>query len=99
MNCDPSTIELKIGQNDDRPSGAEGLPAGQERHKQIISCRDREVDWHARARNPAKRGALTEEDANELAARISAEMPGGTVGVEPMMDVPSPLFVLVRSWL
>lgn len=44
-------------------------------------------------------GALTEEDANELAARISAEMPGGTVGVEPTMDVPSPLFVLVRSWL
>lgn len=43
-------------------------------------------------------GALTEEDANELAARISEEIPGGTVGVEPT-DVPSPLFVLARSWL
>ena len=43
-------------------------------------------------------GALTEEDANELASRISDEIPNGAVGVEPT-DLPSPLFVLVRSWL
>ncbi|HET8651806.1 MAG TPA: hypothetical protein VFM13_04445 [Gaiellaceae bacterium] len=44
-------------------------------------------------------GALTEEDANELAGRIGSEAPGGTVTVEPRMDVPSPFFVLIGSWL
>lgn len=44
-------------------------------------------------------GALTEEDANELAGRIGSEAPAGTVTVEPRMDVPSPLFVLIGSWL
>ena len=43
--------------------------------------------------------ALTEEQAGELAARIRDELPGAEADVEPTLDLPSPPFVLLRSWL
>jgi hypothetical protein len=55
---------------------------------------------------PAKRrwryvtiGALTEEQAETLAARARSELPEADVEVQPTLDLPSPSFVLIRSWL
>ena len=42
--------------------------------------------------------ALTEEQANELATRIGDEAPEAKIEVHPL-DLPSPAFVLLRSWL
>ncbi len=42
--------------------------------------------------------ALTEERANELATRIGDEAPEAKIEVHPI-DMPSPAFVLLRSWL
>ena len=44
-------------------------------------------------------GALTEEQASEIAAAIHAESPEAEVRAEPTLDLPSPSFVLIRSWL
>jgi hypothetical protein len=43
--------------------------------------------------------ALTEEQANELATRIGDEVPEAEIEVHPLLDMPSPAFVLLRSWL
>ena len=43
-------------------------------------------------------GALTEAKAGELASEIRAELPEAEVGIEPL-ELPPPLFVLIRSWL
>jgi hypothetical protein len=43
--------------------------------------------------------ALTEEQANEFATRIGDEVPQAEIEVHPMLDLPSPVFVLLRSWL
>ena len=42
--------------------------------------------------------ALTEEQANELASRIGDEAPEAKIEVHPL-DLSSPAFVLLRSWL
>jgi hypothetical protein len=42
---------------------------------------------------------LTEEQAGELASRIRDELPEADVRIEPSLDLPSPLFELIRSWL
>jgi hypothetical protein len=44
-------------------------------------------------------GALTEEQADELASGIRDEVPEADVQVEPYLDLPPPSFVLIRSWL
>ena len=44
-------------------------------------------------------GALTEEQAGEIAATVAGELPEADVRIEPTLDLPSPSFVLVRSWL
>jgi hypothetical protein len=44
-------------------------------------------------------GALTDDQANELGARIRDELPAAEVEVQPTLDLPPPLFVLIRSWL
>jgi len=44
-------------------------------------------------------GALTEERADELASRIRDELPEADIAIEPSLDLPSPSFVLIRSWL
>lgn len=44
-------------------------------------------------------GALTEEQANELASKIRRELPDAEIRVEPTLDLPPPSFVLLRSWL
>ena len=44
-------------------------------------------------------GALTEERAGELAARVGDELPDAEVKIEPSLDLPPPLFVQIRSWL
>jgi hypothetical protein len=44
-------------------------------------------------------GAPSEESADELAGRIRDEVPGADVEVQPTLDLPSPSFVLLRSWL
>lgn len=44
-------------------------------------------------------GALTENQAGELASLIRDELPEAEVGIEPSLDLPSPAFVLIRSWL
>jgi hypothetical protein len=44
-------------------------------------------------------GALTDDQANELAARVRDELPGAEIEVQPTLDLPSPLFVLIQSWL
>lgn len=44
-------------------------------------------------------GALTEDQAGELASLIRDELPEAEVGIEPSLDLPSPAFVLIRSWL
>lgn len=43
--------------------------------------------------------ALTEEQADELAAIVRSELPEAETRIEPTLDLPSPSFVLVRSWL
>jgi hypothetical protein len=43
-------------------------------------------------------GALTEEQAEELASRARRELPDADVEVQPTLDLPSPSFVMVRSW-
>jgi hypothetical protein len=44
-------------------------------------------------------GALTDEQANELASRIRDELPEAEIEIQPTLDLPSPAFVLLRSWL
>jgi hypothetical protein len=44
-------------------------------------------------------GALTEEQADELASGLRRELPGAEIEIEPTLDLPPPLFVLIRSWL
>jgi hypothetical protein len=44
-------------------------------------------------------GALTEERAGELAAAIRDELPEAEVRIEPHLEMPSPLFVMLRSRL
>jgi hypothetical protein len=44
-------------------------------------------------------GALNEEQANEIAARVREELPEAEVDVEPNVDLPPPLFVWLRSLL
>jgi hypothetical protein len=44
-------------------------------------------------------GALTEERAGELASGIRDELPDAEIAIEPSLELPPPLFVLVRSWL
>jgi hypothetical protein len=42
---------------------------------------------------------LTEDDAWEIAEQLQTQVPQDDVEVEPTMDVPSPFFVRLRSWL
>ena len=44
-------------------------------------------------------GALTEEQADELASAVRSEVPDAEIEIEPNLDLPSPSFVLIRSWL
>jgi len=44
-------------------------------------------------------GALTEEQADEIASAIRRDLPETEVRIEPTLDMPSPPFVLIRSWL
>ena len=44
-------------------------------------------------------GALTEEHAEEIAARVQGELPEAEVEVDPTMDAPSPGFVVLRRML
>jgi len=44
-------------------------------------------------------GAPNEEQASELASGMRDDFPDADVDVEPSLDLPSPLFVLIRSWL
>ena len=44
-------------------------------------------------------GALTEERADEIASGIRREFPEAEIQIEPTLDLPSPSFVLIRSWL
>lgn len=44
-------------------------------------------------------GALTEEQADGLASAIRRDFPEAEVRIEPTLDMPSPSFVLIRSWL
>jgi hypothetical protein len=44
-------------------------------------------------------GALTEEQADEIATTIRGELPDAEIEIEPNLDLPSPSFVLLRSWL
>jgi hypothetical protein len=60
--------------------------------------RDRELHVERRWRYLTA-GALNEEQASELASRIRDDLPDADVEVEPSLDLPSPLFVLIRSWL
>jgi hypothetical protein len=43
-------------------------------------------------------GALTEEIANDLAGTIRGEVSEVEIEIEPTLDLPSPSFVLIRSW-
>jgi len=43
-------------------------------------------------------GALTNEQADELAARVRDELPESEIEIQPTLDL-SPPFVLIRSWL
>ena len=43
-------------------------------------------------------GALTEERANAIASAVRSELPEAEIEVEPFLDLPSPSFVLIRSW-
>ncbi len=44
-------------------------------------------------------GAPNEEQASELASGMRDDFPDADVDVEPSLDLPSPLFMLIRSWL
>jgi hypothetical protein len=44
-------------------------------------------------------GALTNEQADDLAGRIRDELPEAEIEIQPTLDLPDPLFVLIRSWL
>lgn len=44
-------------------------------------------------------GAVSEERAVELVAMIREELPDAVIDIEPTLDVPHPLFVLLRSLL
>jgi len=44
-------------------------------------------------------GALTEEQADEIASAIRRDLPEAEIRIEPTLDMPSPPFVLIRSWL
>lgn len=44
-------------------------------------------------------GAASEEQADEIVAAIRDELPQAEVELEPSRDLPSPLFVQIRSWL
>jgi len=43
-------------------------------------------------------GALTEERANAIASAVRSELPEAEIEVDPTLDLPSPSFVLIRSW-
>jgi hypothetical protein len=44
-------------------------------------------------------GALTNEQADELAGRIREELPDAEIEIQPSLELPPPIFVLIRSWL
>jgi len=44
-------------------------------------------------------GALTEEQADDLASAVRSELLDAEIQIEPNLDLPSPSFVLLRSWL
>jgi hypothetical protein len=44
-------------------------------------------------------GAASEEQADEITAAIHDELPHAEAELEPSRDLPSPLFVRIRSWL
>jgi hypothetical protein len=44
-------------------------------------------------------GALTNEQADELAAWIQDDLPEAEIEIQPTLNAPSPLFVLIQSWL
>ena len=44
-------------------------------------------------------GALTEEQADEIASTVRDGLPEADVEIQPTLDLPSPSFVLIRSWL
>ena len=44
-------------------------------------------------------GALTEEQADEIASAVRDELPEADVHTEPTRYLPPPSFVLIRSWL
>jgi hypothetical protein len=44
-------------------------------------------------------GALTEEQADDLASAVLRAFPEADIRIEPTLDIPSPSFVMIRSWL
>jgi hypothetical protein len=44
-------------------------------------------------------GASSEEHASEAASRVRDEVPDAEVELEPVVELPAPLFVMIRSWL
>lgn len=44
-------------------------------------------------------GALSEEQAQELESTVRNELPEAETRIEPRLELPPPLFVLIRSWL
>jgi hypothetical protein len=60
--------------------------------------RDRGAPAHRRWRYVTI-DVLTERLAEELASEIRDELPVAEIWIEPTLDLPPPLFVLVRSWL
>jgi hypothetical protein len=44
-------------------------------------------------------GALTEEQAEKIASTVRDGLPEADVEIQPTLDLPSPSFVLIRSWL
>jgi len=44
-------------------------------------------------------GATTEEQAGEVASRVRDELPDAELEIEPVLELPAPLFVMIRSWL
>jgi len=44
-------------------------------------------------------GALSEEQADEIASTVRDGLPEADVEIQPTLDLPSPSFVLIRSWL
>jgi hypothetical protein len=44
-------------------------------------------------------GASSEEQADEIASRVRSELPDAELEIEPVVELPAPLFVMIRSWL